>query len=181
MNLQKYIFLDFDGVLHSYGKSFSHLHHFHQMLEMMKTYAKIYLNADIDIHVVFSTSWRKHKTTKQLSQYICNDTIPMIFSSLSGYEKMAALAGNFTEDNRLSLIIQYIQSNHISLDDVLILDDMDILYSFPYRNEIMFLGNQFDTNKVTDPFYQQLNQRFLLCNTPMNEQLAMEGCLKIFN
>lgn len=180
MKLQKYIFLDFDGVLHSYGKSFSHLHHFHHMLEMMKTHAKLYLNADIDIHIVFSTSWRMHKTTEQLSKYVASDKIPMIFSSLSGYEKMAALAGNFTEDNRLSLIIQYIQSNHISLDDVLILDDMDILYSFPYQNETMFLGTQFDFNKVADPFYQQLNQRFLLCNTPINEKLAIEGCLKIF-
>lgn len=179
MNLQKYIFLDFDGVLHSYGKSFSHLHYFHQMLEIMKTYAKIYLNADVDIHVIFSTSWRKHKTTEQLSQYIYHDTIPMIFSSLSGYETFSK--NGFIDENRLDLIKQYIQFNHISLDDILILDDMDILYSFVYENEIMFLGKQFDVSKVTDPFYQKLNQRFLLCETPMNEQLAIDGCLKIFN
>jgi hypothetical protein len=181
VKLTKYIFLDFDGVLHSHshGKSFSHLHYFHKMLKMMKTYAKVQLNADIDIHVVFSTSWRKHKTAEQLSAYIGNDAIPMIFSSLSEYETF--FKNVFTDENRLYLIKQYIQSNHISLDDVLILDDMDILYSFLYQNEIMYLGKQFDIDKVTDSFYQKLNQRFLLCETPINEQLAIEGCFKIFN
>lgn len=175
MNVQKYIFLDFDGVLHQSGKSFSHLHHFHHMLEMMKTHAKIYLNTDIDIHVVFSTSWRIYKTTEQLAQYIDSDKIPMIFSSLSGY-------GNFgISDNRLSLIEKYIKDNHISLDDVLIIDDMDCLYSFAYQNKIMFLGKQFDVNQVANPFYQKLNQRFLLCEKPMDEQLAIDGCFKIFN
>lgn len=98
-----YIFLDFDGVLHTHnGKKFSLVNNF---AHVVKKYP--------EVKIVFSTSWREYSTIENLKEYLpeiihkqCIGVTPWFKESMKNprfYEIQQYLEENKMKDNWLAI------------------------------------------------------------------------------
>ncbi len=118
--MNKYIFLDFDGVLNVNGKkSFYRGQHF----------ADSIVNLD-NLFVVFSTSWREYAPLERLVnlmpakiQHKCIGKTPLITSDI--------------KHPRYHEIISYNKENNILDDQWVAIDDMDCLFPKDCKNLIL--------------------------------------------
>lgn len=116
-----YLFLDFDGVLHTHnGKRFSLVDNFAKVL---KKYPQV--------KIVFSTSWREYSTVEFLKEYL----------PVSLHNQCVGMTPWFKESMkhpRFHEIQQYLKENNIQ-DNWLAVDDLAVL--FPLDCENLFLVN----------------------------------------
>lgn len=118
--MTKYIFLDFDGVMHKNGHTaFSRADYFAKVVSSME-----------DVKIVFSTSWREYATVEKLTAYLpkkiqhkCVGKTPLITDS--------------TVYSRFKEILLYTEQHNISDNDWVALDDMACL--FPSKNPNLIL------------------------------------------
>lgn len=119
-----YIFLDFDGVLHTQnGRRFSLIDNFSQVI---KNYPQI--------NIIFSTSWREYSSLDQLKNYFpeylhkqCVGVTPLIREPI--------------EHVRFHEIQQYIKKHNIT-EQWLAIDDMAILFPKDCNNLFLVDGKK---------------------------------------
>lgn len=120
--MEKYIFLDFDGVLNIHGKkTFYRAQHFAEIVAPIP-----------NVKIVFSTSWREYSTLEKLTAYLpasihdkCVGMTPVIKHSM--------------KYPRYHEILLYADKHNISKLHWLALDDMACL--FPPQCENLILVN----------------------------------------
>lgn len=115
-----YIFLDFDGVLHTHnGKRFSLVKNFESV---MRCYP--------EVKIVFSTSWREYSNLENMKKFLPE----------SLHEQCVGLTPLFKKDIkhiRYEEIMHYVKENNI--DNWLAIDDLSVL--FPPGCDNLFLVN----------------------------------------
>jgi hypothetical protein len=137
--MTKYIFLDFDGVMHRNG---------HKAFEYAEYFAKVVAPME-DVKIVFSTSWREYKTVENLAAYLpksiqskCVGKTPLIRES--------------TIYPRYKEIMMYTNEKGIADRDWVALDDMACLFPANHPNLILVDGSQGFTKKVAKILRQKL-------------------------
>lgn len=117
---KKYIFLDFDGVMHPEGKTpFSCADIFASSIKDKK-----------DLFIVFSTSWREYSTVEKLSLYLpesirhkCIGKTPLIKDCY--------------KNARYKEIINYNEHNFIQNNEWIAIDDLPVLFPRDCKNLIL--------------------------------------------
>jgi hypothetical protein len=123
----KYIFVDFDGVMHRNGhKAFEYAEYFAKVISSMK---------DVDVKIVFSTSWREYSSVERLANYfpkniqhLCVGKTPLIKQCIS--------------HPRLEEIMMYVKEHGIDDKDWVALDDMACLFPPNCPNLILIDGSK---------------------------------------
>ena len=116
-----YLFLDFDGVLHTHnGKRFSLVENFSKVLKKFP-----------EVKIVFSTSWREYSTVEYLSAFLPVD-IQSQCVGMTPWFKESMKYPRYYE------IQQYLKVNNIT-EDWLAVDDLAAL--FPPDCTNLFLVN----------------------------------------
>jgi len=123
--MNKFIFLDFDGVMHRHGKPAFH---------RAQYFADIISKFD-DVGIVFSTSWREYSTLDKLKSHMpqsihhrCIGMTPVIRESM--------------KHPRYHEILLYNNNHGISNEQWIALDDMDCLFPKDCPNLILIDGKQ---------------------------------------
>ncbi len=127
MKKVKYLFVDFDGVMHRNGhKAFEYAEYFGKVISSMK---------DVEIKIIFSTSWREYSTVERLANYLpknirhlCVGKTPLIQHSIS--------------HPRFEEIMMYNKENGIEDKDWVALDDMACLFPSNCPNLILIDGSK---------------------------------------
>lgn len=116
-----YLFLDFDGVLHTHsGKRFS----------LVENFAKV-LKKFPEVKIVFSTSWREYSTVEFLSSYLPEE----LHSQCVGMTPWFKESMKYPRYNEIQ---HYLKENNIT-EDWLAVDDLASL--FPPDCPNLFLVN----------------------------------------
>lgn len=126
----KYIFLDFDGVLHTmndYMRSENLFQYNHNLMSMLK---KIKEKHD-DITIVFSTSWRLDFNIDYLKKMLGNEICTLVkefdttvlknYKSIIGYLEYADEPEY--QNNRYEEISEYLENKKIKFGDYVVIDD----------------------------------------------------------
>lgn len=123
--MAKYIFVDFDGVLHRNG---------HKRFECAEYFAKI-VSAMDDVKIVFSTSWREYSSVETLTAYLpksiqskCVGKTPLIRES--------------TVFPRYKEIMLYNNAHGIADRDWVAIDDMACLFPSGCPNLVLVDGSK---------------------------------------
>ena len=127
MKKTKYLFVDFDGVMHRNGhKAFEFAEYFGKVITSMK---------EVDIRIVFSTSWREYSTVERLANYLpknihhlCVGKTPLITDSVP--------------HPRFKEIMMYNNEHGINDQDWVALDDMACLFPPNCPNLILIDGSK---------------------------------------
>lgn len=129
------IFLDFDGVLHSWNeKMFSRVPTFVKLLKLIKAVSLV--NSDSSrIRVVFSTSHKVNNSLEKLINNIANID-SSIFSLVSEWDVTPNLGGGF---NRYKEVELYIEENNLNYNECIILDDVPELFCIEVNDEKIYL------------------------------------------
>ncbi len=117
---KKYIFLDFDGVMHPEGKqAFSCAEYFAQSIKDLE-----------DINIVFSTSWREYSSVERLAKYMpesirdkCIGKTPVIRDCYKHVRYQEIMAFN--------------KENKIKDNQWIAIDDMPVLFPKDCKNLIL--------------------------------------------
>lgn len=132
-----YLFLDFDGVLHTHsGKRFSLVNDFAKVIKKFP-----------QVKIVFSTSWREYATVEFLSSYLPEEI----------QEQCVGMTPWFKGDIkhiRYQEIQKYLQDNNIQ-ESWIAVDDLAVL--FPPNCENLFLVN--GREGITKPTAKLLEKR----------------------
>ncbi len=116
----KYIFLDFDGVMHPEGKqAFSRADYFADIIKDKN-----------DIFIVFSTSWREYTTVDKLSSYLPESIRHKCVGK-------TPLLKNHYKHVRYHEIMQYNNEKLINDNQWIALDDMSIIFPPSCKNLIL--------------------------------------------
>jgi hypothetical protein len=130
MKKVKYIFADFDGVMHRNG---------HKAFEYAEYFAKVVLQmshmTDFEFKIVFSTSWREYQSVERLTNYFpkqihdkCVGKTPLIRESMP--------------HPRFQEIMMYTKEHGIDDRDWVALDDMACLFPPGCPNLILIDGSR---------------------------------------
>lgn len=122
--MTKYIFLDFDGVLHAYGRP---------KFELVPKFQDVVEN--YDVRIVFSTSWREYQSLSQLQSHFH----PKITHKLVGLTPILANNHESAPHLRHREILLYLKQNNIE-SEWRALDDMDCLFPPSCPNLILCNG-----------------------------------------
>lgn len=118
--MTKYIFIDFDGVLHrTHGTRF----------ECVEVFAKAIMN--LDIKIVFSTSWREYSTVERLANFLPEK----IRSKCVG--KTCVIRESIPH-SRYYEIMEYVKEHNIT--DWIAIDDMKVLFPPDCPNLLLIDG-----------------------------------------
>lgn len=123
--MSKYIFLDFDGVLHRNG---------HKAFECAEYFSKIVAPL-ADVKIVFSTSWREYKKVEELAAYLPKN----IQSKCVGKTPLIREFGAYP---RYKEIMLYTNDKGIADRDWIALDDMACLFPPNLPNLILVDGSK---------------------------------------
>lgn len=143
----KFLFLDFDGVLHSGNEIFFHLPALEALSDKLK-------RDGIKLNIVFSTSWQDfssfhllecemHRYAPKLHCYggtqFDRDNEQASYRVLERFNKFKANEVNFS--NRFEAIVHFCHKNHIDLKDIAILDDaVNLFYEVTSIYKWLLLG-----------------------------------------
>lgn len=143
----KFLFLDFDGVLHSEKEIFTHLPDIESISEKLK-------KDGIKLNIVISTSWQDfssfHGLESEIHQYApklhCyggtqfdRENEQASYRVLERFNKFKADEVNFS--NRFEAIVHFCHKNHIDLKDIAILDDaINLFYEVTSIYKWLLLG-----------------------------------------
>lgn len=182
----KFLFLDFDGVLHSGKEIFTHLPAIESLSEKLK--------ADgIKLNIVFSTSWQDfssfHGLESEIHQYApklhCyggtqfdRENEQASYRVLERFNKFKADEVNFS--NRFEAIVHFCHKNHIDLKDIAILDDaINLFYEVTSIYKWLLLGytkddiiNLYQLDK--DEYINQVVEMFETSTSPSPDKLSYQ-------
>lgn len=162
----KFLFLDFDGVLHSNENGlFAHLPAIEVLSEKLK-------RDGIKLNIVFSTSWQDfisfHGLEKEVHQYApklhCyggtqfdRDNEQASYRVLERFDKLKPNDVNFS--NRFEAIVHFCYKNNIDLKDIVVLDDaINLFYEITSIYKWLLLG--FSKEDIID-LYQLDNDEYI--------------------
>ena len=182
----KFLFLDFDGVLHSEKEIFTHLPDIESLSEKLK-------KDGIKLNIVFSTSWQDfssfHGLESEIHQYApklhCyggtqfdRENEQASYCVLERFNKFKADEVNFS--NRFEAIVHFCHKNHIDLKDIAILDDaINLFYEVTSIYKWLLLGytkddiiNLYQLDK--DEYINQVAEMFETSVSPSKDKLSYQ-------
>lgn len=109
-----YIFLDFDGVLFINNLSDEPLKNFSLLMNNLN-------DLNLDIHIIFSTSWREYKPTQELIKFLPKDTHHFKFDKTIHIQPHC-------KNIRMLEINDYLVNNNINETSWIAIDDMKVLF-----------------------------------------------------
>jgi hypothetical protein len=183
----KFLFLDFDGVLHNNEKGlFAHLPAIEALSEKLK-------KDGIKLNIVFSTSWQDfisfHGLEKEVHQYApklhCyggtqfdRDNEQASYRVLERFDKFKPNDVNFS--NRFEAIVHFCHKNNINLKDIAVLDDaINLFYEVTsiykwfllgYSKEDIIVLYQLDK----DEYIKQVVEMFETSTSPSVDKLSYQ-------
>lgn len=141
----KYIFLDFDGVLHTLSDACRNEEFLH--LNVLNLFIKNAIEKNpIRMNIVVSSNWRLKHSIDKLKDFLCHDVYGytnhiahlmdqgLVKIDVTGqeiYSKtqfLPSVKSYDSENNRYLEITKYIQEHHIQFGDYVVLDDNDSLF-----------------------------------------------------
>ena len=150
--LDKYIFLDFDGVLHTLSDALRNEEFLH--LNVLNLFIKNAIEKNpIRINIVVSSNWRLKHSVDKLKDFLCHDVYGytnniahlmdqgLVKIDVTGqeiYSKtkfLPSVKSYDSENNRYLEITKYIQEHHIQFGDYVILDDNDSLFFIAHEDK----------------------------------------------
>ena len=148
----KYIFLDFDGVLHTLSDACRNEEFLH--LNVLNLFIKNAIEKNpIRINIVVSSNWRLKHSIDKLKDFLCHDIFGytnhiahlmeqgLVKIDVTGqeiYSKtqfMPSVKSYDSENNRYLEITNYIQEHHIQFGDYVVLDDNDSLFFIVHEDK----------------------------------------------
>lgn len=131
----KYIFLDFDDVLHTMpqyykGQQFTHVKTLHKLIN------------DVICHhhctIVISSAWRNQRNLDELKSLVlqntCFDETKVSFDTTG--QEIFTDTGFSSKNNRFEEIKKYIESHNIRFGDYVVIDDLaDLFFTIKKTNE----------------------------------------------
>ena len=182
----KFLFLDFDGVLHSGNEIFFHLPTIETLSERLK-------KDNIKLNIVFSTSWQDfqsfHRLESEVHQYApklhCyggtqfdRDNEQASYRVLERFNKFKANEVNFS--NRFDAIVHFCHKNNIDLKDIAVLDDaINLFYEATSICKWIFLG--FSKEDIIglyqldkDEYIKQVVEMFETSTSPSPDKLSYQ-------
>lgn len=120
----KYLFLDFDGVLHGEQYNWQLFSHMDKLCEAIIAHKD-------NLRIVISSSWREDYSLETLKEPFWEEVRPLIVGITPSHEESFAPLARFGE------IKHYCQNNNISDNDWIALDDMAILFPEECQNLIL--------------------------------------------
>ena len=182
----KFLFLDFDGVLHSGNEIFFHLPALEALSDKLK-------RDGIKLNIVFSTSWQDfssfhllecemHRYAPKLHCYggtqFDRDNEQASYRVLERFNKFKANEVNFS--NRFEAIVHFCHKNHIDLKDIAILDDaINLFYEVTSIYKWLLLGytkddiiNLYQLDK--DEYINQVVEMFETSVSPSKDKLSYQ-------
>lgn len=183
----KFLFLDFDGVLHSNEKGlFAHLPAIEALSEKLK-------KDGVKLNIVFSTSWQDfisfHGLEKEVHQYApklhCyggtqfdRDNEQASYRVLERFDKFKPNDVNFS--NRFEAIVHFCYKNNIDLKDIAVLDDaINLFYEATSIYKWLLLG--FSKEDIIDlyqldkdEYIKQVVEMFETSTSPSPDKLSYQ-------
>lgn len=183
----KFLFLDFDGVLHNNEKGlFAHLPAIEALSEKLK-------KDGIKLNIVFSTSWQDfisfHGLEKEVHQYApklhCyggtqfdRDNEQASYQVLERFDKLKPNDVNFS--NRFEAIVHFCHKNNIDLKDIAVLDDaINLFYEITSIYKWLLLGfskediiSLYQLDK--DEYIKQVVEMFETSTSPSADKLSYQ-------
>lgn len=148
----KYIFLDFDGVLHTLSDACRNEEFLH--LNVLNLFIKNAIEKNpIRMNIVVSSNWRLKHSVDKLKDFLCHDVYGytnniahlmdqgLVKIDVTGqeiYSKtkfLPSVKSYDSENNRYLEITKYIQEHHIKFGDYVILDDNDSLFFIAHEDK----------------------------------------------
>lgn len=183
----KFLFLDFDGVLHSNEKGlFAHLPAVEVLSEKLK-------KDGIKLNIVFSTSWQDfisfhglenevHRYAPKLHCYggtqFDRDNEQASYQVLERFDKLKPNDVNFS--NRFEAIVHFCHKNNIDLKDIAVLDDaINLFYEITSIYKWLLLGfskediiSLYQLDK--DEYIKQVVEMFETSTSPSADKLSYQ-------
>lgn len=148
----KYIFLDFDGVLHTLSDAYNNQEFSH--LNVLDLFVKNAIEKNpIRINIVVSSNWRLKHSVDKLKDFLRHDICGytnniahlldqgLVKIDVTGreiYSKtqfLPSVKSYDSENNRYLEITKYIQEHHIQFGDYVVLDDNDSLFFIAHEDK----------------------------------------------
>lgn len=148
----KYIFLDFDGVLHTLSDAYNN--HEFSHLNRLDLFVKNAIEKNpIRINIVVSSNWRLKHSVDELKDFLRHDICGytnniahlldqgLVKIDVTGreiYSKtqfLPSVKSYDSENNRYLEITNYIQEHHIQFGDYVVLDDNDSLFFIVHEDK----------------------------------------------
>lgn len=148
----KYIFLDFDGVLHTLTDAYNN--HEFSHLNRLDLFVKNAIEKNpIRINIVVSSNWRLKHSVDELKDFLRHDICGytnniahlldqgLVKIDVTGreiYSKtqfLPSFKSYDSENNRYLEITKYIQEHHIQFGDYVVLDDNDSLFFIAHEDK----------------------------------------------
>ena len=183
----KFLFLDFDGVLHSNEKElFAHLPAVEVLSEKLK-------KDGIKLNIVFSTSWQDfisfHGLENEVHRYATKlhcyggtqfdrDNEQASYQVLERFDKLKPNDVNFS--NRFEAIVHFCHKNNIDLKDIAVLDDaINLFYEITSIYKWLLLGfskediiSLYQLDK--DEYIKQVVEMFETSTSPSADKLSYQ-------
>lgn len=183
----KFLFLDFDGVLHSNENGlFAHLPAIEALSEKLK-------KDGIKLNIVFSTSWQDfisfhglenevHRYAPKLHCYggtqFDRDNEQASYQVLERFDKLKPNDVNFS--NRFEAIVHFCHKNNIDLKDIAVLDDaINLFYEITSIYKWLLLG--FSKEDIIglyqldkDEYIKQVVEMFETSTSPSADKLSYQ-------
>lgn len=183
----KFLFLDFDGVLHSNEKGlFAHLPAIEALSEKLK-------KDGIKLNIVFSTSWQDfisfHGLENEVHRYATKlhcyggtqfdrDNEQASYQVLERFDKLKPNDVNFS--NRFEAIVHFCHKNNIDLKDIAVLDDaINLFYEITSIYKWLLLG--FSKEDIIglyqldkDEYIKQVVEMFETSTSPSADKLSYQ-------
>lgn len=148
----KYIFLDFDGVLHTLSDAYNNQEFSH--LNVLDLFVKNAIEKNpIRINIVVSSNWRLKHSVDELKDFLRHDICGytnnishlldqgLVKIDVTGreiYSKtqfLPSVKSYDSENNRYLEITKYIQEHYIQFGDYVVLDDNDSLFFIVHEDQ----------------------------------------------
>lgn len=148
----KYIFLDFDGVLHTLTDAYNN--HEFSHLNRLDLFVKNAIEKNpIRINIVVSSNWRLKHSVDKLKDFLRHDICGytnhiahlleqgLVKIDVTGQEIyfktqfLPSMKSYDSENNRYLEITKYIQEHHIQFGDYVVLDDNDSLFFIAHEDK----------------------------------------------
>ena len=173
----KYIFLDFDGVLHTLSDACRNEEFLH--LNVLNLFIKNAIEKNpIRINIVVSSNWRLKYSIDKLKYFLCHDVYGytnnianlmeqgLVKIDVTGqeiYSKtqfLPSVKSYDSENNRYLEITKYIQEHHIQFGDYVVLDDNDSLFFIVHEDQntkVKLYNGTYGYDNIVQPLISDKN------------------------
>ena len=173
----KYIFLDFDGVLHTLSDACRNEEFLH--LNVLNLFIKNAIEKNpIRMNIVVSSNWRLKHSVDKLKDFLCHDVYGytnniahlmeqgLVKIDVTGqeiYSKtqfLPAAKSYDSENNRYLEITKYIQEHHIQFGDYVVLDDNDSLFFITHEDKntkVKLYNGSYGYDNIVQPLISDKN------------------------